>query len=183
MMKGQGIVALGFVVFVSCWLLTSSTLAQPAQPAPPSNPGGLEAVVRELRLLREALQSHSNATARAQLLVARLAQQDQRTARARQAVDKLQSELAGTQRERDQLQSLLVEKSRQRQQAADQQQTERIDLETRPIRGRIDNLQRELSAIELRLSEPMRALDIEVSRQEELDRLLTDMDKQLNGER
>jgi hypothetical protein len=177
-MKRQGTVALGMVALMACWALTSSTLAQTT---PPSNPSGLEAVVRELRLLREVLLRQGNTTARVQLLVGRLAQQDQRTARARQAVERIESQRVASKRERDELQSALLERSRLREQATDQRQTESIDAELRAIRPRLTDLQRELSETELRLTEATRILEMEVGRNDELERLLNDVDRQFHG--
>jgi hypothetical protein len=55
-----------------------------AQTAPSPSAGTLDAVVKELRLLRQVMERQGWATARAQLLIGRLTLQDQRTARAQQ---------------------------------------------------------------------------------------------------
>jgi primosomal protein N'' len=58
----------------------------------------LEALLAEVRLLRQALERQGVVATRTQLLVSRLALQDQRVARSRAALERLESELAsGTQ--------------------------------------------------------------------------------------
>jgi hypothetical protein len=88
-------------VFGVAFLLSASGWAQVA-PAPTA--GTVEGVVNEIRLLRQAIERQSSSAARAQLLIGRLGLQDQRTARARSAVERLEGELADAQRGRDQLQ-------------------------------------------------------------------------------
>jgi hypothetical protein len=81
-------------VAIGLILACAPPAAASAQGALPAGTGGLDAVVKEIRLMRQELERQSATTTRAQLLIGRLTLQDQRSTRARQAVERLESDLA-----------------------------------------------------------------------------------------
>jgi primosomal protein N'' len=152
-----------------------------AQATSTAAPGSLEAVVKEIRLLRQAIEQQSTSSARAQLLIGRLSLQDQRTARARAAVERLESELAKGEQERDQLQLAARDTQRSLEQATEQDRRTELEAQSRRIRDQYATCQQRVSQAEGRLAHAREALDIETGRYDELDRLLVDLDRQLQA--
>ncbi len=152
-----------------------------AQVPPASAAGTLEGVINEIRLLRQAIERQSSSAARAQLLVGRLGLQDQRTARARDAVERLEGELASGQRERDQLQVAARESQRSLEQTTDPERRAELEAQTRIIREQYAKAQQRVSQTEDRLTRAREALDAETGRYDDLDRLLADLDRQLQA--
>lgn len=171
--KRQPKVALGLILV--CLLPATAH----AQAALPSATGTLDAVVKEIRLLRQALERQSATTARVQLLIGRLTLQDQRTARARQTVERLESDLAGAERERDQLQTAAREMARSLEQTTDPDRRPQLEAEARMVRARTVDAQAQLSSTEARLAQARQTLDAEMGRYDELEGWLRDLDKQL----
>jgi len=143
----------------------------------------LEGVVNEIRLLRQAIELQSSSAARAQLLIGRLGLQEQRTARARDAVERLEGELASGQRERDQLQVAARESQRAFEQTADAQRRAELEAQSRVLREQYARAQQHASRTEDRLTRAREALDVETGRSDDLDRLLADLDRQLQAGR
>ncbi len=153
------------------------------QVAPAPAAGTLEGVIDEIRLLRQAIERQSSSAARAQLLIGRLGLQDQRTARARDAVERLEGELANGQRGRDQLQVAARETQRSLEQTTDQERRTQLEAQSRVIRDQYAKAQQQVSQTEDRLTRAREALDVETGRYDELDRLLADLDRQLQAGR
>src|SRR5438105_13131105 len=82
-----------------------------------SGPATLDTLLQEVRLLRKAIEKQGVTAARTQLLMGRIALQDQRVARARDALERLDTELAGAERGRDGLPSAGPELARHRAEA------------------------------------------------------------------
>lgn len=173
-MSPQARVGLGLVLACS---LPGSGWAQVA----PAAGGTLEGVVTEIRLLRQAIERQSTGAARAQLLIGRLNLQDQRTARARSAVETLETELASGERERDQLRVAVREAQASLEQTTDQERRAELETQSRMIREQYTNAQQRVAQIQDRLGHAREALDTETGRYDDLDRLLADLDRQLEG--
>jgi len=152
-----------------------------AQAASGSGPGTMETVVSEIRLLRQAIERQSTTAARAQLLIGRLGLQDQRTARARSTVEALEGELGNAERERDQLQVAARETQRSLEQAADQERRTELENQSRMVHEQQVRAQQRVAHLENRLAHAREALEVETGRYDELDRLLADLDRQLQG--
>ena len=150
-----------------------------AQGMPASGTGTLEGITSEIRLLRQALERQSAAGTRVQLLIGRLTLQDQRTARARAAVERLESELASGERERDELQAASREMVRSLEQATDHERRTELETQSRMIRDRYTKAVAQLARTEGRVAQARQALDIEAGSYDEFDRLLADLDRQL----
>jgi hypothetical protein len=150
-----------------------------AQAPSPSGQATLDALIREVRLLRQTLERQSAAAARAQLIVARLTLYDQRAARARERVERLESEVVNTGRERDQLRLAASENARAIEQAADPTRRQQHEMESRMLRTRLADLDRQRGTAEARLGEARQTLDAETARYDELERWLNDLDRQM----
>ena len=174
-MSSQARVAVGLVL--ACLLPGSGW----AQVAPTAATGTLEGVVNEIRLLRQTIERQSTSAARAQLLIGRLSLQDQRTARARASVERLEGELANGERERDQLQVAARELQRSLEQAADQERRTELETQSRMVREQYGKAQQRVSQAESRLAHAREALDIETGRYDELDQSLADLDRHLQA--
>ena len=152
-----------------------------SQPVIPSGAGTLDEVVRELRLLRQAVEKQSATAARVQLLMGRLTMQDQRTARAQQAVERAQNDLTSAERERSDWQSRLRAITERLEQAANDELRQPLEAEARMLRAHLAGSQGQVSSAESRLSQARQALEVETGRYDELDTWLKDIDKQLQG--
>ena len=166
------------VALVLFWLLPAAARAQAAAPA---GSGSLDAVVNEIRLLRRAIEKQSAASARAQVLLGRLTLQDQRAARARQTVERLEGEQASSERERDHFQTAARETARALEQATEPERRQQLESETRAIRARLADAQAQIPAVEARLAQARQALDAESSRYDELEASLRDLDEELRA--
>ena len=176
-MSSQARVGLGLVL--ACFLPGASW----AQIPHPAAAGTLEGVVNEIRLLRLAVERQSTSSARAQLLIGRLSLQEQRTARARDTAERLEGELANGERERDQLEIAARQVQRSLEQTADQERRTELETQSRMLREQHAKSQQRVSQTESRLAHAREALDVETGRYDELDRLLADLDRQLQAGR
>jgi predicted nucleic acid-binding Zn-ribbon protein len=136
-------------------------------------------VVKELRLLRQALERQSVASARAQLLIGRLTLQDQRTARAQQAVERFQNEVRNAEGERDETQSRFRAVAQRLEQATADDPRQQLEEELRTLKTRLADSQAHVSAAEGRLSRARQAFEVETGRYDELDAWLKDLDRQM----
>jgi chromosome segregation ATPase len=171
------LVVAGFVLACS---LPGPASAQ-AQPAPDG--ATLDPVAREIRLLRQTLERQAAATARAQLIVARLTLYDQRASRARAALDRLEAEASSAERERGQLQAALRENARALEQAGDPDRRQELGSQSRMLRAQTIEVDAQLTKIEARLAAARQALDVETERYDELERWLNELDRQLQSGR
>jgi predicted nucleic acid-binding Zn-ribbon protein len=171
--KSSPIVA---VVFLAGLLLSSRAQAQTGGPP---GPGTLDAVVQELRLLRQAIDKQGATTARVQLLIGRLGLQDQRTARAQQALEKLHEESRSLARERDDAKNRERAIAERLDEATREDERRELERERPIARARVADLQTQLATIEARLGQAKQALDAETGRYDELDGWLKDLDRQL----
>ena len=157
-------------------LLLGAARAQ-AQPAPSA--ATVDAVAREIRLLRQTIESQAATTARAQLIIARLTLYDQRAARARAAVERLEGEVASAERERGALQAAMRENARALEQVTDPERRQDLESQSRNLRTQVVEADAQRMRLETRLASAKQTLDIEVGRYDELERWLDDLDRQL----
>jgi chromosome segregation ATPase len=139
----------------------------------------LDAVAKEIRLLRQTLERQAATTARAQLILARLTLYDQRTARARESVDRLEGEVASAERGRAQLQAVARENARALEQVTDPDRRQQLEAEARMLRAQLAEAEAQRSRLETRLVQAKQTLDVEAGRYDELERWLNDFDRQL----
>jgi len=151
----------------------------PAQTAPSTGIANLDAVVQELRLLRRAVERQNSSVARTQLLLARLSLQDQRLARSRQTVERLEAELASAEREQTQLQSAARELARALEQATEDAHRKGIEQESRLMRSRLADGSSALHSVNARLTQARQVLDTDTARYDELEVWLADLEREL----
>ncbi len=158
------------------WSLPAKALAQAPSPA---SDAALGALVEELRLLRQTLERRAPAAARAQLAIARLTLCDQRAARSRGSVERLEGELANADREREHLQFSLRELNREAEQTVDPERRELLEERLPMLRGRMTLVANQRAKVEARLSRAREAEETELARCDEFERWLNDLDRQL----
>jgi chromosome segregation ATPase len=150
-----------------------------AQTAPSAAVVSLDAVVQELRLLRRAVERQNSSVARTQLLLARLSLQDQRLARSRQTVERLEAELAGAEREQTHLQGTARELARALEQATEEAHRQGIEQESRLLRSRLAVSSSALQSVNARLAQARQVLDTDAARYDELETWLADLEREL----
>lgn len=150
-----------------------------AQAPPPSEAAGFEALVQELRLLRRAVERQNATLARTHLLLARLTLQDQRVARQRTGVERLEGELAGLEREQAQMQATAQQLAQALEEAREENHRRALEQESRLMRSRLANSTQERQKLEARLAQARLALDAEAARYEELEGWLADVEREL----
>ena len=174
-MEAHAKVTLGVVL--ACFLPGAAY----AQTSLSSSSEALDALVQEVRLLRQTLERQAATAARSQLIIARLTLYDQRAARARAAVDRLEGEVANAERERDQLQAAAREMARSLEQVTDPDRHQQLESESRMLRARMVEAETQRSRSEARLAQAKQTLDLEAGRYDDLERWLNDLDRQLQA--
>lgn len=162
-------------------LITAATLlaAGPVAAQGAREGATLEVLLSEVRALRLAIERQAALQARGQLLMGRLTLQEQRLLRAR-------IELQSTERE---IANLGSEAARMRSQQEDMQaalentepeQRPHVERELKRAASRIRELQESLTALELRRTQAGQALEAERGRQEELERWVEQLERELS---
>jgi hypothetical protein len=128
--------------------------------------------------LRQALERQVALQARAQLVVGRLALQDQRLARARSEVQRSESEAQGLSSERTRMQNAIVELRRASESVDPSRQAE-VEREQRMMVVRLQEMDKALALAEGRRSRATQAAAAEEARYEELERWFDDLDREL----
>ena len=164
---------------LTLWLAGSLLVVVPSPAAaqPPAR-GTLDVLLGEVRLLRQALERQVGLTARAQLLVGRLALQDQRLARARSELQRAESEAQALAAERSRMQNALLELPRSAELADPSRQAD-LEREQRMMAAGLQEVEKALSAAEGRRSKAAQAAADEEARYEELARWFDDLDREL----
>lgn len=142
-------------------------------------PTTLGALLSEVRLLRQALERQSALQARAQLVIGRLALQDQRLARARSELQRAEAGIAELSGERTRMQSAVEELGRAADQAGATGLPD-IEREQRMIAVRLKELETQVAAAEARRLKAAQTVAAEESRYEEIERWFDDLDRELN---
>ena len=140
---------------------------------------GLEAVVEELRLLRETIQWQNANALRAQILISRVSLQHQRVARARAELERRESLLQNVDTEKSQYEMVLTQIKRRIESSVDGDELLQLESEEASIRRQLRDLLVRRSAAEERLNQARQAFDAETDRYDELDRWLSDVDRDL----
>ena len=154
-------------------LLPSVSQAQTAGSAP------LETWLGEVRLLRQAIDRQSSLSARAQLLIGRLALQDQRVARSQATADGLDREVAGAASHAAQVNSELVESQRAAEEATDEARRAQLEDVVRSLKRRLADDSAAASELQTRQAHAKQALEAERARYDELESLFGRMEQEL----
>ena len=151
-----------------------------ATPLPP--PTG-DSLVQEVRLLRQAVERQSRGSARVQLLVGRLAIQDQRVARAQGAVDRLEDEAFTFEPQRRRIDAEVRDLARAVEQEADDARRADLEGKLRAVRARSAELSQAASQLEARRSRARQSMAAEQARYQELDARLIELERELQPPR
>jgi chromosome segregation ATPase len=160
-------------------LTAVSAVAWSQQPAPAS---AVDALLAEVRLLRMALERQAPLQTRAQLLVGRLALQDQRVARARAELQRASVEHADLARERAHLRDLLKDLE-EALETADASRRPDLEREVRSLEARQRQVDAGLAAASERRAWASEAEQSEQARYDDLERWFADLDRQLEERR
>ena len=171
----QARVRLGVGLVLACFLPCAAV----AQSQPAASSAALDTLAREIRLLRQTLERQAAATGRAQLVIARLTLADQRMARARAVVARLENEAAGAERQRDQLHTALRENARALEEVTEPERRQQLETQSRMMKAQITDSGAQASRIEARPATARQALDAEAGKYDELERWLNDLDRHL----
>jgi chromosome segregation ATPase len=151
-----------------------------ATPLPP--PTG-DSIVQEVRLLRQAVERQSRGSARVQLLVGRLAIQDQRVARAQGAFDRLEDEAFTFEPQRRRIDAEVRDLARAVEQEADDARRAELEGKLRAARARSAELAQAASQLESRRSRARQSMAAEQARYQELDARLIELERELQAPR
>jgi len=157
--------------------ITLPTRGQAQSTAPGS--ATLDTLLQEVRLLRKAIERQSVTAARTQLLMGRIALQDQRIARARDFLERIETELTAAERERTSLQNAAVEFARNLEETSDEAKHTELERDVRRLRKQVTERERAVSEIRTRQGQARQALEAETARYDELESWLRDLDHEL----
>jgi hypothetical protein len=161
-------------------VLVPATAGSQATPLPP--PTG-DSVVQEIRLLRQAVERQSTASARVQLLVGRLAVQDQRVARTQEAAERLEGEALALEPQRRRMDAEVRELTRAFEQTADDARRAELEEKLRLAKARTLEQASAAAQLESRRSRARQYAAAEQARYQELDARLTELERELRPAR
>jgi len=168
-------VLLGLPILMGLAFAPVEVPSQPKATYPPLT----DPVLQELRLLRQAVERQGPTSARVELLVGRLALQDQRVARAEETVQRLDSEVSGQEQDRRRIDGEVRELARALEQETDDARRTALDQQLRRARVRHGEQMSTLGQLETRRSQAKQALVPEQRRYQELESRLSDLDRAL----
>jgi hypothetical protein len=161
-------------------ILVPATARSQATPLPP--PTG-DSVVQEIRLLRQAVERQATGSARVQLLVGRLAVQDQRVARTQEAAERLDEEASALEQPRRRMDAEIRELTRLFEQEADDARRTELEGKLRVAKARYAEHTATTAQLESRRSRARQSAATEQARYQELDAKLTALERELQGPR
>jgi hypothetical protein len=151
----------------------------PQAPAQPARDGAtLEVLMGEVRALRMAIERQTALAARGQLLMGRLTLQEQRLLRARLELQSTEREIASAASELAQARAE-QENAQLALENAEPAQRSHVEIGLRLVASRLRELQERATALEVRRSQATQALESERGRQEELERWVEQLEREL----
>jgi hypothetical protein len=164
------------------WILVAALVAPVAGRAQGAAPPGrttLDALLAEVRLLRQAIERQRVTAARTDLLMGRISLQERRVTRARESLDRLENELAKAEGARRQMQNAVRETTRALEEGPDPVRRADLERDLRSARELLAEHQRVETAARARHSQADQALQAEAARYDELESWLRDLDREL----
>jgi len=143
----------------------------------------LNALLSEVRLLRQALERQSALSGRAQLLVGKLALQDQRVARGQAEAQRLESETSTMAERRARTQATLAESRTATERAKDAEEAAAMQSHVRMLEVQLKQETTNLAMLETRRAEANQALEAERARYEELSARFDQLERDLEPSR
>lgn len=168
-------------IFISCSLCIPGTAR--AQASGDADTPTLNALLGEVRLLRQAIERQSALAGRAQLLVGKLALQDQRVARWQAEAQRLETETATAAGARARTQALLAEQRATSERAKDAEEAAARQGEIRMFEAQLRQDGVNLATLEARRVEANQALEAERARYDELNARFDQMERDLEPSR
>jgi chromosome segregation ATPase len=161
-------------------LVAATTLPARGQAQSTSaGPATLDTLLQEVRLLRRAIEKQGVTAARTQLLMGRIALQDQRVTRARGLLERIDAELTTGERERTNLQSAAADFAHRLEETSDEGKRAELERDLRRFQKQVGDQQRAVAEIRTRHTEARQALEAETARYDELESWLRDLDREL----
>lgn len=157
--------------------------ATPSPVTDDANAPGLSALLTEVRLLRQAIERQGIVAGRAQLLVGRLALQDERVARWQAEVQRLETEASSLALQRVATQAALGRFRNALDQAKDVEQTTGMEHEVRMLEAQLKQQGASLVALETRRDETRQALEAGRAKYEELSDRFDQLEQELDPSR
>jgi chromosome segregation ATPase len=152
--------------------------AQTPQATPLPPPTG-DSIVQELRLLRQAIERNGRGSAQVQLVLGRLALQDQRVGRAQDAADRLEDQTFALERERRRLDADIRDLTRAFEQAPDDARRREAEGRLQSARARLSEHLTLTAPIESRRARARQAASEEQARYRELDAKVNEFERDL----
>ena len=166
----------GAVVVVAL-LLASEAGAQGSEASDRST---LEALLTEVRLLRQAVERQNVIATRIQLVMGRLTLQDQRVARSRAAFDRVDSELTSAGLERNNMRNAVVERQRAIEQVSDPTARGQLEQSLRSLQAGLRDREARLVALQQKHTESKQAFEAESGRFDELEGGVGQLERELD---
>jgi chromosome segregation ATPase len=157
--------------------------AAPAQATDDADVPIMNALLTEVRLLRQAIERQGTVAGRAQLLVGRLALQDERVARWHAEVQRLETEASSLALQRVATQAALGRVRNTLDQAKDVEQTTGMEHEVRMLEAQLKQQGANLVALETRRDETKQALEAGRAKYEELSDRFDQLERELDRSR
>jgi len=159
-------------------VLVPATARSQATPLP--LPTG-DSLIQEVRLLRQAVERQAAGSARVQLLVGRLAVQDQRVARTQEAAERMDGEAFALEQQRRRMDAEVRDLMRLVEQEADDARRAELEGKLRVAKARIGEHAATTGQLEARRSRAKQSAAQEQARYQELDARLTELEHALLG--
>jgi hypothetical protein len=138
-----------------------------------------DALLKEVRLLRQAMERQSAMGARAQLLVGRLALQDQRLGRSMMLAERMDLQASGAAQALSRQQREHTELRQALEDVSDPTVREATEKQLRDLKERVSESLRSSSDLQTRLMEARQTLDAERAKYEELEAAFQRLDREL----
>jgi chromosome segregation ATPase len=139
----------------------------------------LNALLNEVRLLRQAIEHQSALAGRAQLLVGKLSLQDQRVARCQAEAQRLETETSSLADARARTQATLTERRAAGERAKDAEEAAAVQGQVRMLEAQLKQENANLATLEARRVEASQALEAERARYEELNARFDQLERDL----
>jgi len=149
------------------------------QTVSPADRSSLDALVQEVRLLRQAVEKQTAATVRSQLLASQLAVQHQRVVRAQDALDRAADAVEAATRKLDQLRGSLARLNRVSADVVEEPRRSQLEREGETLRAQLLDQDRTVSRLATRQSEAEKSLATEQRLYDNLESSLSDLDRRL----
>lgn len=139
----------------------------------------LGALLREVRALRQAIERQGTVAGRAQLLIGRLALQDQRVARGQAESQRLETDASSAASGRTRTQAMLAEQRSAIDRAKDSDEAAAMQGRVRMLEAQLKQESANLATLEARRTEANQTLEMERARYEELSARFDQLERDL----